>query len=113
MRRSITLALLLVLVAPAADAAAVRGRVTVPPAPPADARFKPYPGRASSLAVPERPQRGLVTDAVVYVDSMASEPDAPRPTERPKLAQRGQAFDPRVVVVPVGGTVDFPNLDPI
>ncbi|HXJ71107.1 MAG TPA: carboxypeptidase regulatory-like domain-containing protein, partial [Verrucomicrobiae bacterium] len=22
-------------------------------------------------------------------------------------------FDPRVVVVPVGGTVDFPNLDPI
>src|SRR5262249_1517961 len=37
----------------------------------------------------------------------------PRGAEHPKLAQKNQAFEPRVVVIPVGGTVDFPNLDPI
>jgi plastocyanin len=112
MPRSITLAVVLLLAVPA-HAAGMRGRVSVPPAPPVDAHFKPYAGRASSLAVPERPQRGLVTDAVVYVDSLASEPPQPQPAEHPKLAQRDQAFAPRVVVVAVGGIVDFPNLDPI
>lgn len=112
MRRSLALAVLLVLAAPA-HAGGVRGHVTVPPAPPVDAHFKPYAGRASSLAQPERPQRGLVTDAVIYVDSLTSEPPPVPPAVHPKLAQKGQAFEPRVVVVPVGGTVDFPNLDPI
>jgi hypothetical protein len=113
MPRSVTLAVVLLLAVPA-HAAGIRGRVTVPPAPPAEVHFKPYAGRASSLAAPERPQRGLVTDAVLFVDSLAREPQPPvPPPEHPKLAQRGQAFEPRVVVVPVGGTVDFPNLDPI
>ena len=114
MRSSFTLGLLLALGA-RAGAATLHGRVTVPPAPPADAPFKPYAGRASSLPAPERPQRGLVTDAVVYVDSLEGGP-SPAPAEHPqhpRLAQRGQAFDPRVVVVPAGGTVDFPNLDPV
>ena len=111
MRLSCTLVLLLAMVAPAR--AAIRGHVAVPPAPVADATFKPYAGRASSLAMPDRPPRGLVTDAVIYVESPAG--DAPRAAgaPHPKLAQKGQAFEPRVVVVPVGGTVDFPNMDPI
>jgi plastocyanin len=112
MRSPLTLALLLALAAPA-GAVVLRGRVTVPPAPPAEARFKPYAGRASSLPSPERAPRGLVTDTVIYVDSSAAEPASPPPAEHPQLAQKGQAFDPRVVVVSVGGTVDFPNLDPI
>ena len=117
MRRPHTLALLLVLAGPVpgacpAHAAAVHGRVTVPPAPAADATFKPYAGRASSLPSPERPPRGLVTDTVIYVDSLVADAEAPAGTS-PRLAQRGQAFEPRVVVVPVGGTVDFPNMDPI
>ena len=29
------------------------------------------------------------------------------------VTMKGKAFVPRVVVVPVGGTVDFPNQDPI
>jgi len=33
--------------------------------------------------------------------------------DTPTLAQRGQAFDPRVVVVAAGGEVQFPNFDPI
>ena len=118
-RSLLTLALLLALagsvlvtVTPAC-AVVLHGRVTLPPAPAADATFKPYAGRASSLPAPDRPPRGLVTDTVIYVDSSAAEPPSPPPAEHPKLAQKGQAFDPRVVVVPVGGTVDFPNLDPI
>jgi len=110
-RRSLTLAVLLTLAAPA-HAGAIHGRVTVPPAPPAEVPFKPYAGRAASLPKPDRPPRGLVTDAVIYVDSVADDHDPP-PVPHPKLAQKGQAFDPRVVVVPAGGTVDFPNLDPI
>ena len=112
MRSSLTLALLLTLAGPA-QAVALRGRVTVPPAPAADATFRPYAGRASSLPCPEHSPRGLVTDTVIYVDSSAAEPASRPPAPNPKLAQKGQAFDPRVVVVPVGGTVDFPNLDPI
>ena len=112
MRTSLTLALLLVLAA-TARSGELRGRVTVPPAPATDVHFRPYAGRASSLPAPERPPRGLVTDAVIYVESPATEAPGSAPPGRPRLAQRGQAFEPRVVVVPVGGTVDFPNLDPI
>src|SRR5262249_47786756 len=112
MRFLCTLAVSLVLAAPA-GAAAIRGHVRVPPAPAADATFKPYAGRASSLPVPDRPARGLVTDAVLYLESPAAEPAHAAATPHPKLAQKGQAFEPRVVVVAAGGTVDFPNLDPI
>jgi plastocyanin len=112
MRSSLTLALLLTLAGPA-QAVVLRGHVAVPPAPADDATFRPYAGRASSMPCPEHPPRGLVTDTVIYVDSSAAGPAGPPPAEHPKLAQKGQAFDPRVVVVPVGGTVDFPNMDPI
>ena len=112
MRTSLTLALLLTFAA-TSHAGELRGRVTMPPAPAVDVHFKPYAGRASSLPAPERPPRGLVTDAVIYVESPATEAPGSAPPGRPRLAQRGQAFEPRVVVVPVGGTVDFPNLDPI
>jgi len=94
-------------------AGSIRGSVRVPSAPPADAAFRPYAGRASSLPAPVRTVRGAVTDAVLYVDRLPT--DAPPRTNdaRPQLGQRGQAFEPRVVVVPVGGTVEFPNFDPI
>lgn len=94
-------------------AGTLRGNVRVPSAPPADAAFRPYAGRASSLPAPVRTVRGAVTDAVLYVDRLP-EDAPPRASEtRPQLGQRGQAFEPRVVVVPAGGTVEFPNFDPI
>ena len=119
MRIPLTLAMLCTVVT-YAHAGAIRGHVSMPPAPPSEVRFKPYAGRASSLAAPERPQRGLVTDAVIYIDTVVAEPrpglgpgTPALPVEHPKLAQKGQAFEPRVVVVQAGGTVDFPNMDPI
>ena len=102
----------LALAAPV-TAGTLRGSVRVPSAPAADAGFRPYAGRASSLPAPVRAVRGAVTDVVLYVDHLP-EDAAPRAgVATPQLGQRGQAFEPRVVVVPVGGTVEFPNFDPI
>jgi plastocyanin len=50
-----------------------------------------------------------LSDVVIYVDSARLKP---RPTST-TVTMKGKAFSPRVVVVPVGGTVVFPNEDPI
>ncbi len=50
-----------------------------------------------------------VQETVIYVEGT-------RPRAKPeaeKIVMRGKAFLPRVVVVPVGGSVAFPNEDPI
>lgn len=78
-----------------------------------DTRFHPYAGRASSLPAPVQLPRGRVTDAVLYLESAPAGGPTPAAASRPQLAQRGQAFEPRVVVVPAGGEVEFPNFDPI
>jgi plastocyanin len=54
---------------------------------------------------------GPVADAVVTVDAPA--PAAPAPAHHAVVEQRNQMFVPRVVGVPVGTTVDFPNHDPM
>jgi plastocyanin len=50
-----------------------------------------------------------VSDVVVYVDGVKSKPKPARAT----VTMKGKSFLPRVVAVAVGGTVDFPNEDPI
>jgi len=50
-----------------------------------------------------------LTDAVVWVEGPKVKP---RPSTA-TLTMKGKAFEPRVAVVPVGGTVAFPNEDPI
>jgi plastocyanin len=75
--------------------------------------FQPYAGRASNLPAAARPPRGLVTDAIVFVERAPDGVQLPTHGPNPKLAQRDQAFAPRVVVVPAGGRVEFPNQDPI
>lgn len=49
------------------------------------------------------------SDAVVYVDGVKARPKPAHAT----VTMKGKAFLPRVVAVSVGGTVDFPNEDPI
>ncbi|HVR71297.1 MAG TPA: carboxypeptidase regulatory-like domain-containing protein [Vicinamibacteria bacterium] len=51
-----------------------------------------------------------LSDVVVYLDGPQTRP---RAAVRAKITMKGKAFLPRVAVVPVGGTVDFPNEDPI
>ena len=36
----------------------------------------------------------------------------PQPAEIPQLVQRNKSFEPSLVVIPVGGKVEFPNHDP-
>ena len=55
-----------------------------------------------------RPASDL-TNVVVYVEGAKAKP---RPATE-KMTMKGKAFIPHVVAVPVGGTVEFPNDDPI
>lgn len=97
-------------------AGVIRGQLELPPVPGAAPRVgDPYAGRASSLPQPRVPARGLPQDAIVYIESIPASVDSllPPPASQPRLAQRDQSFQPRVIAVPVGGYVDFPNMDPI
>ena len=51
-----------------------------------------------------------LSDVVVYVDGVRAKP---RPAAHATVTMKGKAFSPRVLVVGVGTTVDFPNEDPI
>jgi plastocyanin len=108
--------LLLVLGAQVAAAGVIRGQVQMTAVPLAPTRVRdPYAGRASSLPEPRVPARGLPQDAVIYIESLPLDVSdrLPAPSTHPQLAQQGQAFMPRVIAIPVGGSVDFPNRDPI
>jgi plastocyanin len=50
-----------------------------------------------------------LSDAVIYVEGAR----APLKPAKATMTMKAKAFLPRVVVVPVGGTVEFPNEDPI
>ena len=78
----------LAVTAPAA-AGTVRGQVEV---------IEKGGKRASDLA-----------DAVVWVEGPKVKP---RPSSA-TITMKGKGFAPRVAVVPVGGTVEFPNQDPV
>jgi plastocyanin len=63
------------------------------------------------LAIVEKDGKAAsdVADAVVWVEGPKV---GPRPSSA-TITMKGKAFVPRVVVVPVGGEVEFPNLDPV
>ena len=50
-----------------------------------------------------------VADAVVWVEGPKVRP---RPSSD-TITMKAKAFVPRVAVVPVGGSVEFPNMDPV
>ncbi|MDX1646275.1 MAG: carboxypeptidase regulatory-like domain-containing protein [Longimicrobiales bacterium] len=87
-----------------AQAGSVEGTVALEPPPPPRRTADRYAGAA---AAPERVQR---VPAVVYVVG-AVQSSEPRPSAA-RMVQQDTAFTPPAVVVPVGGTVEFPNADP-
>lgn len=112
--RAITAGVLALCVAAPTSAGSIAGHVSLSAVRGMDVSFRPYAGRASSLPSPARPARGRITDAIVYVEAApAGTLLAAATYGTPELAQRGQAFEPRVIVVPVGGMVTFPNFDPV
>lgn len=52
--------------------------------------------------------------AVVWLKPMGATVDPPEqdPTHIPQLVQKNKSFHPSLVVIPVGGKVEFPNHDP-
>jgi plastocyanin len=105
------------LIAAVADAGTIRGTLRIASAGPAAApKLNAYPGSAGAIAGAHGQRRGEVTDAVVYVAKVPAGAEsalAARRQPRPTLAQKNEAFVPRVVPVAAGTAVDFPNLDPI
>lgn len=67
-----------------------------------------YPGRTITAAA-LAPVSEL-KNVVVYLKDA---PARPQPPVHVEIRQRDESFLPRVVAVPVGSTVDFPNDDPI
>jgi len=55
---------------------------------------------------------GVAGESVVYVDTMQGK-TFPAPTEHPLMDQKGLLFQPHILVVQVGTTVDFQNSDKV
>ena len=95
----------------------IRGVIRIPAAAKATiVSANAYPGRAASLPQAPPTVRGEPADAVVSIERVSSvvESTLTRSTgPMPQMAQKGQAFVPRVLAVAAGAAVDFPNLDPI
>jgi plastocyanin len=54
------------------------------------------------------------SEAVVWLTPVGTKVDPPHqnPSEVPKLVQKDKSFRPDLLVIPVGGKVEFPNSDP-
>ncbi|HET9272246.1 MAG TPA: hypothetical protein VFO31_28915, partial [Vicinamibacterales bacterium] len=92
----------------AQQSATVRGRVVIDVPPGGRRPSSAYPSRA--VAQPQLAPPSEVENVVIFLK------DAPAravPARRTAIRQKGETFLPRVVAVPVGSTVDFPNDDPI
>ena len=64
-------------------------------------------GRVGLVDKPGR--RADLSEVVVYLDDLKVKPRPATAT----MVMKGKAFSPHVVAIPVGGTVEFPNEDPI
>jgi plastocyanin len=67
-----------------------------------------YPTRA--VAAPALAPISELRNVIIYVKDA---PARATPPAREEIRQRNEAFIPRVIAVPVGSEVDFPNDDPI
>ena len=114
-RRWQAAAVLLLAIGSPAHAGVIRGTLHVPPSTGRMLLLNAYPGQANSVPGMRPVVHGLASDAVISVDHVPAfaESALARVATRPRLAQKDQAFVPRVVPVAVGTAVDFPNLDPI
>lgn len=95
-------------------AGTLTGHVKLHPASslPASAPSNPYAGMLGSIRTERTDDAtGDPRDVVLWLQGVTGSP--PARSETPKLYQINQNFEPRVLGVPVGATVEFPNQDPI
>ncbi len=97
------------------QAGEIRGtvRIVSDVAPPMSAGLDPYAGTLNSVNSGETRARRSSTpkDVVVYLEGTGTRNAARAQAKRPELWQINQSFEPHVLGVPVGATVDFPNGD--
>jgi hypothetical protein len=95
----------------------IEGTVRLAPGPaPQQATFNPYPATLGSICNGTMTFEAATDDPHDVVLTLDGVPAGVRPAAKPRplqLAQRNQMFEPRVLGVPVGSIVEFPNLDPI
>jgi plastocyanin len=96
LRISFNTIVLLVLAAPLVTATTVRGSVELMASrDPMVRKHKDYSG------------------VVVWLEPVGGPADPPVPSRAAQMIQKDKTFTPHVVAIPVGGSVSFPNLDPI
>jgi len=66
-----------------------------------------------TVAVFDKAKRVDEPDVWVYLEQMERPPRSPGKGRGATITQKNVKFDPRVLVIPVGATVAFPNKDPI
>ena len=54
-----------------------------------------------------------LSNVVVWLTPAREDGTPPPPAQRVRIVQQNRRFDPHLVVVPVGSTVEFPNRDPL
>lgn len=87
-----------------AQAGSISGTVVLEPPPPPRRTANRYPGGASRAETVQQ------VPAIVYVVGAVGGSAAS--ASNGEMVQQDTAFAPAAVIVPVGGTVDFPNADP-
>lgn len=65
---------------------------------------------APRLVTRPAPHPSTVSDVVVFIRDLAAE--GVLPVTRETMVQRDESFEPRVLAIARGSTVDFPNADP-
>jgi plastocyanin len=85
----------------------IEGVVTIPRRPPPRVANRYPTGAAAPAPLPIQD-----IPAVVYIEGAVAGVGAPAPRTI-EIAQKDSTFVPAAVIVPVGGTVAFPNQDPI
>lgn len=66
-------------------------------------------------SAPHVTQHHTQPSVVLWLRPLFAEPDSPRTPASAahyRMAQKNKQFDPQLLVVPLGSTVEFPNLDP-
>jgi plastocyanin len=76
-------------------------------------KLDPYAGTLNSASASHdvAPRRTVVNDIVIYLRGVTADAAPPARRAAPRLAQINQSFEPHVLGVPVGTTVEFPNMD--
>lgn len=119
--RSLSFCVAIVLAAALVDgwqsnvhAGTLRGRVTLSGSPAESVQqssFDPYPGTLGSLPQTGHHDTATPRDVVIYLTGAASATAGQPGGDKPKLYQFQQNFEPHVLGIPTGTTVEFPNKD--